>query len=42
MYVANKAIRRKDDVEDGGGRPGPLVRVAAGLPRKLGFNLGPR
>ena len=42
MFVANKAIRRKDDVEDGGGRAGPLVRVAAGLPRKLGFNLGPR
>jgi glycine/D-amino acid oxidase-like deaminating enzyme len=39
--LANEAIRRKDDLEDAGRRVGPVVRLAAELPRRLGFNLGP-
>jgi glycine/D-amino acid oxidase-like deaminating enzyme len=39
--IANEAIRRKDDAEDRGERPGPLVDFVARLPRRLGYNLGP-
>lgn len=42
MLVVNEAIRRKDDREDAGRRVGPLTRFLAGLPRRLGYNLGPR
>ena len=42
MLIVNDAIRRKDDREDGGGRADPLTRFVATLPRRLGFNLGPR
>jgi glycine/D-amino acid oxidase-like deaminating enzyme len=42
MLVANTAIRRKDDLEDAGRRVGPLTRFVARLPRRLGYNLGPR
>ena len=41
MLIANEAIRRKDDLEDAGRWVSPLTRAVAGLPRKLGFNLGP-
>lgn len=42
MFVANAAIHRKDDAEDDGRRPDPLTSFVARLPRRLGFNLGPR
>jgi glycine/D-amino acid oxidase-like deaminating enzyme len=42
MYVANKAIFRKDDREAEGRVPGRATRFVATLPRRLGFNLGPR
>jgi glycine/D-amino acid oxidase-like deaminating enzyme len=41
MFLANKAILRKDDLEDAGRRPGPIVRLAARTPRLLGYHLGP-
>ena len=41
MLIANAAIRRKDDREDAGRRVGPFTRFVAGLPRRLGFSLGP-
>lgn len=41
MLVANTAIRRKDDLEDAGRSVDPLTRFIAGLPRRLGYNLGP-
>lgn len=42
MLVVNEAIRRKDDAEDAGRRANPLVTFAATIPRRLGYNLGPR
>ncbi len=39
--IANGAIRRKDEAEDRGEEPSPLVDFVARLPRRLGFNLGP-
>ena len=39
--VANTAIRRKDDAEDEGEEPNPLIDFLAKLPRRLGYNLGP-
>ncbi len=42
MLVVNEAIRRKDDAEDQERRANPLVRFVASLPRRLGYNLGPR
>ncbi len=42
MLVANAAIRRKDDLEDAGRTVDPLTRFVARLPRRLGYNLGPR
>ncbi|HSL67437.1 MAG TPA: FAD-dependent oxidoreductase, partial [Actinomycetota bacterium] len=42
MLVVNEAIRRKDDAEDSGRRPNPLVTFVARMPRRLGYNLGPR
>jgi hypothetical protein len=39
--VANAAIRRKDDAEDDGEDPNPLIDFVAKLPRRLGYNLGP-
>jgi hypothetical protein len=42
MFVANKAILHKDDREASGRRPGWGTRTVATLPRRLGFNLGPR
>jgi glycine/D-amino acid oxidase-like deaminating enzyme len=41
MLLANDAIRRKDDLEVAGRRPDPVTDFVAGLPRRLGFNLGP-
>ncbi len=42
MYVANKAIRRKDDAEDAGRKAGLLTTEVARMPRRLGYHLGPR
>jgi glycine/D-amino acid oxidase-like deaminating enzyme len=39
--VANTAIRKKDEAEDEGQNPNPLVDFLARLPRRLGYNLGP-
>jgi glycine/D-amino acid oxidase-like deaminating enzyme len=39
--IANQAIRRKDEFEDRGEDPNPLVDFVARLPRRLGYNLGP-
>ena len=39
--VANMAIRRKDEAEDEGEEPNPLIDFVAKLPRRLGYNLGP-
>ena len=41
VLVANHAIRRKDDAEDRGQEPNPLVDFVAKLPRRLGYDLGP-
>ena len=41
MLIANDAIRRKDDVEANGRTADPVTAFIAGLPRQLGFNLGP-
>ena len=42
MLLANAAIRRKDDLEDAGRWVDPVTGTVARLPRRLGFNLGPR
>ena len=42
MLIANAAIRRKDDLEERGRRAGRLTRFVATMPRRLGYNLGPR
>lgn len=42
MLVVNEAIRRKDDAEADGRRAGRLTTFAARIPRRLGYNLGPR
>lgn len=39
-FVTHEATLRKDDAEDEGRRANPLVRLLAGLPRKLGYHLG--
>jgi glycine/D-amino acid oxidase-like deaminating enzyme len=39
--IANRATRLKDDAEDAGEDPNPLVDFVAKLPRRLGYNLGP-
>ncbi len=39
--IANHAIRHKDEVEDRGEEPNPMVDFVARLPRRLGYNLGP-
>jgi glycine/D-amino acid oxidase-like deaminating enzyme len=41
MFVVNRAIRRKDDLEDAGRRVDPVTRLVASMPRRLGYNLGP-
>jgi hypothetical protein len=42
MLIVNDAIRRKDDREDCGGDADPLTLFLAKIPRRLGYNLGPR
>jgi len=42
MLVVNEAIRRKDDAEDEGRTVNPFIAFAARIPRRLGYNLGPR
>jgi len=39
--IANEAILRKDAAEDDGRRAGPMTRMLAGMPRRLGYRLGP-
>jgi hypothetical protein len=39
--VVQSAILRKDRLEDAGRRPGWPTRFLAGLPRRLGYALGP-
>ncbi|HEY7762982.1 MAG TPA: FAD-binding oxidoreductase, partial [Actinomycetota bacterium] len=39
--IANHAIRHKDDAEDRGEQPNPIVDFVARLPRRIGYNLGP-
>jgi glycine/D-amino acid oxidase-like deaminating enzyme len=39
--LTQRAILLKDETEDRGGRAGTLVSFVAGLPRRLGYNLGP-
>jgi glycine/D-amino acid oxidase-like deaminating enzyme len=39
--IANTAIRHKDELEDRGEQPNPIVDFVAKLPRRLGYNLGP-
>jgi glycine/D-amino acid oxidase-like deaminating enzyme len=41
VLVANHAIKRKDDAEDRGEEPNPLIDFVARLPRRLGYDLGP-
>jgi glycine/D-amino acid oxidase-like deaminating enzyme len=41
VLIANHAIRSKDDSEDRGEEPNPLVDFVAKLPRRLGYDLGP-
>jgi glycine/D-amino acid oxidase-like deaminating enzyme len=40
--VVNEAIRRKDDTEDAGRRADALTTFVARIPRRLGYNLGPK
>jgi hypothetical protein len=39
--IVNTAIRHKDETEDRGEEPNPIVDFMARLPRRLGYNLGP-
>jgi glycine/D-amino acid oxidase-like deaminating enzyme len=41
VFVANHAIWRKDELEDRGEEPSPIVDFVARLPRRMGYNLGP-
>jgi glycine/D-amino acid oxidase-like deaminating enzyme len=40
--VVNEAIRRKDDAQDAGRITDPVTSFLARLPRRLGYDLGPR
>jgi glycine/D-amino acid oxidase-like deaminating enzyme len=40
-HVVRRAIIRKERSEEDGDSAGPLTRFVAGLPRRLGYNLGP-
>jgi glycine/D-amino acid oxidase-like deaminating enzyme len=42
MLVVNEAIRHKDDAEDRGRWANLIVNFLARIPRRLGYNLGPR
>jgi glycine/D-amino acid oxidase-like deaminating enzyme len=42
MLVANRAIIRKDDREHEGGSADPATRLVATMPRRMGYNLGPK
>jgi hypothetical protein len=41
-FLVNAAVRRSDDREDAGRRVGAVTRAIARIPRRLGYNLGPR
>ena len=40
-FIANAAIRRKDEFEDRDEEANPFVDFVARLPRRMGYNLGP-
>jgi glycine/D-amino acid oxidase-like deaminating enzyme len=40
-FITHEAIVRKDDLEDAGKKPGPIIDFIAKLPRRLGYNIGP-
>ena len=40
-FVANRAIRRRDDAHDESRRVNPAVELVSRLPRWLGYDLGP-
>ncbi len=40
-FVANRAIRRRDDALDEGARVNPAIEAIARMPRWLGYDLGP-
>jgi hypothetical protein len=42
MLAVNRAIHARDDALDDDRRPGPIADLLAHLPRRLGYNLGPR
>jgi hypothetical protein len=39
--VVRRAIIAKDAAEERGSRPNPLAAAVAGVPRKMGYLLGP-
>ena len=39
--IAQAAIVRKDEAEDRGARAGPVTTLLAGLPRRMGYEIGP-
>jgi len=41
-FVVQRAVARKERVEDDGGRAGPITRFVASLPRRIGYGLGPK
>jgi glycine/D-amino acid oxidase-like deaminating enzyme len=40
-FLAHEAIVRKDEAEDRGRRPNPVIDLVARAPRRLGYELGP-
>ncbi len=40
-FLANAAIRRRDEAHDRGEKPNPFTEFLAKLPRRLGYGLGP-
>jgi hypothetical protein len=42
MLAVNRAIHARDDALDAGRKPAWISDVLAHLPRRLGYNLGPR
>jgi hypothetical protein len=39
--ITQRAIVRKDDAEDRGGRADPVTEFLARMPRRMGYDLGP-
>jgi len=40
-HLIREAVVRKERIEDEGGNPNPGLRFLAGIPRRVGYNLGP-